>query len=310
MSSFRNISFVMPVLNEERHLAEAVASVYAQEVPGEMELVLCLGPSKDKTNEVARGLQQRFPHLQLTQIDVSNTSLALNTAIKKAKHEVVLRVDAHSKLGEGYAIRAIRVLNETQAANVGGVMVAQGVTSFEQAVAFAYNNRIGLGGGAYHVGAKPGPQDSVYLGVFDKSKLLKVGGFDANWIRGQDWELNLRLRDSGYLVWFDPDLKVTYRPRSSWLALAKQFFSTGTWRGALTRRSPADAAFRYWIPPLLVLSLLFVIPLWLYLIAIAFVATTAAGVSGRAKILLILVLPTMHLSWGLGFWLGFIRKAI
>lgn len=310
MANFRNISFVMPVLNEEQHLERAVASVFAQEVPGEMELVLCLGPSRDNTNLVATQLQSKFPALQLTELAIANTSSALNTAIAASRHEVVVRVDAHSELNADYVRQALEVLNWTDAANVGGVMVAEGTSDFEQAVAYGYNNRVGLGGGAYHVGAKPGPKESVYLGVFDKAKLLEVGGFDPKWIRGQDWELNKRLREHGHLVWFDPELKVTYRPRGSWKALARQFFATGLWRGALTRENPGDAAFRYWIPPLLVISLLFVLPLWLYLIAISAVALTASGIGGKSRLWLVVVLPTMHLSWGLGFWLGLIRKAI
>jgi succinoglycan biosynthesis protein ExoA len=306
----KNVSFVMPVLNEERYLKAAVESVMAQELPGEMELVLAIAPSQDKTLEIAKTLKKKFgSKLQLVNVDRANTSLQLNAAIAKARFEVVLRVDAHAELGSGYAATALEVLNATGAANVGGVMKAVGESDFQSAVAYGYNNRIGLGGGAYHVGAKAGPQESVYLGVFDKAKLLSVGGFDAKWVRGQDWELNQRLRAAGHQIWFDPRLEVTYRPRSSWKALAKQFFKTGQWRGMLTRENPGESAARYWVPPLLVLSLVFVLPLSLYLFAIAVLALASSAGSLRTKFWLIVVLPTMHLSWGLGFWLGFIRGA-
>ena len=310
MANHKNISFVMPVLNEERYLKSAVESVFAQEVPGESELVLALGPSSDKTNQIAEELQAVFgQRLQIVKVEIANTSAQLNAAIKASKHEVVVRVDAHSELSGNYAATAVEVLNQTDAANVGGVMKAVGESDFQIAVAYGYNHRIGLGGGAFHVGAEAGPKESVYLGVFDKKRLLEVGGFDARWVRGQDWELNQRLRAKGYRVWFDPRLEVTYRPRSSWKELAKQFFKTGQWRGILTRDNPGDSAFRYWVPPLLVSSLIFVFPLWVYLLAIAIAALAANGISGKVKLWLMLVLPTMHLAWGLGFWLGFIRGA-
>ena len=306
----KNVSFVMPVLNEERYLKAAVESVMAQELPGEMELVLAIAPGQDQTPEIAKSLKKKYgKKLQLVAVDQANTSLQLNAAIARAKFEVVLRVDAHAELGSDYAATAIEILNATGAANVGGVMKAVGESDFQSAVAYGYNNRIGVGGGAYHVGAKAGPQESVYLGVFDKKKLLSVGGFDPKWVRGQDWELNQRLRPAGHQVWFDPRLEVTYRPRSSWQALAKQFFKTGQWRGMLTRENPGQSAARYWVPPLLVLSLVFVFPLWLYLLAIAVVALTSKAGSLRTKLWLIVVLPTMHLSWGLGFWLGLIQGA-
>ena len=233
-----------------------------------------------------------------------STATGLNLAIEKAKYEVVIRVDAHSELSEAYAQTALDVLNETKAANVGGMMIAKGKSDFQSAVAYGYNNRIGLGGGAFHVGGAAGPADTVYLGCFRKEVLVELGGFSAKWKRGQDWELNKRIRDAGHQVWFDPRLKVNYFPRSSWEALAKQFFETGAWRGALTREAPTEAAFRYWIPPLLVAGSLLVWPFSLYLLGIAIAAALAEGISVKSKWWLLVVLPTMHFAWGIGFWKG------
>jgi succinoglycan biosynthesis protein ExoA len=306
----KDISFVMSVLNEEQYLEAAVRSVFDQDVPGERELVLALGPSGDSTNDVAKKLKRKYgTNLQLVNVARANTSAQLNAAIEKSKYSVVVRVDAHAELSSGYAATALSVLESTGAANVGGLMRAAGETDFQSAVAYGYNNRVGLGGGAFHVGAKAGPAESVYLGVFDKEKLLSVGGFDPKWVRGQDWELNQRLRAAGHQVWFDPRLEVIYRPRSSWQALAKQFFKTGIWRGSLTRDNPGQSAVRYWVPPMLVLSLVFVFPLWIYLGAIAIVAAGAKDLAANSKLWLMVVLPTMHLSWGAGFWLGLIREA-
>ena len=306
----KDISFVMPVLNEEQYLEAAVKSVFDQDVPGEMELVLALGPSSDSTNDVAKKLKRKYGvKLQLVSVPRANTSTQLNAAIEKSKYSVVVRVDAHSELSSGYAATGLEVLNATGAANVGGVMKAVGESDFQSAVAYGYNNKVGLGGGAFHVGAEAGPGESVYLGVFDKEKLLSVGGFDPKWVRGQDWELNQRLRAAGHVVWFDPRLEVIYRPRSSWQALAKQFFKTGIWRGSLTRDNPGQSAVRYWVPPMLVLSLVFVFPLWIYLGAIAIVAASAKDLAANSKLWLMVVLPTMHLCWGAGFWLGLIREA-
>ena len=53
------VSVIMPVRNEERHLAEAVGSVLGQDYPGELELVLAVGPSKDKTQQIAEQIGGR-----------------------------------------------------------------------------------------------------------------------------------------------------------------------------------------------------------------------------------------------------------
>ena len=303
------ISFVMPVRNEEKYLEEAVRAVLQQEFKGNTELVLAIGPSHDKTAEVAKALTKTYPQLKVVDNPDGGTATALNLAIAESKYKVVIRVDAHSTLPEGYAQLAHQILAETNAANVGGKMVAEGKTEFQRAVAYGYNNRIGLGGGAFHVGTKAGEADSVYLGCFQRSWLDKVGGFDPRWVRGQDWELNKRLREAGSQIWFDPRLTVTYYPRSSWQALAKQFFSTGVWRGALTREAPGESAARYWAPPMLVLASLFGLPFTLYLLVIAFAAMNAGELKPATRLWLMIVLPTMHFAWGLGFWWGLARGA-
>lgn len=307
LTELTRISFVMPVMNEEHYLARAVKSVLAQKTPGLSEIILALGPSTDKTNLVASGLARDYAQVKLVDSPTGLTSASLNLAIAQSSYEVVIRVDAHSELPDGYALLAVKILNDTGSANVGGRMSAIGESSFQKAVAFGYNNRIGLGGGSYHVGGKAGVAESVYLGCYRKSVLEELGGFSTKWVRGQDWELNQRILKAGYQVWFDPRLAVGYYPRRSWSALAKQFFTTGRWRGALTRSDVANSRLRYWLPPLLVVASLFWLPLWFYLLTIAFYAAGTTSLSWSSRFWLMLVLPTMHLSWGIGFWAGLIQ---
>jgi glycosyltransferase involved in cell wall biosynthesis len=299
----------MPVRNEEKYLASAVESVFAQAAPGKTELILALAPSSDKTRTIAEELQSKFKSLKIVDNPTGDTASGLNLAIAAASYDVVVRVDAHSQLTENYLTTALEVLSETGAANVGGRMHAVGGSPLQQAVAFGYNNRVGLGGGSFHVGGKAGAAETVYLGVFQKSWLQKVGGFDPKWVRGQDWELNQRIRAAGGVVWFDPRLVVNYFPRSSLSALARQFYQTGVWRGALTRQAPFQSSIRYWIPPLFVVAALFGFPLWLYLLFIGLIAFNAVELPNGVKLRVLLVLPTMHFSWGIGFWVGLIRGA-
>ena len=332
-----SVSFVMPVLNEERYLANAVESILQQQYSGEFEVILALGPSTDGTNKIAAELAEKHKndhHVVLVQNPSGTTSAGLNAAIKASNHDVIVRVDAHSKLAPTYTAQAVEILNETGAANVGGLMRAVGHTPFQSAVAWGYMNRIGLGGGAFHVGADAGPADSVYLGVFRRTALIASGGFDEKIIRGQDWELNLRLRQAGEVVWFDPRLEVEYHPRSSWPRLAKQFFDTGLWRGQLTRKSVRTSSPRYFAPPVLLkISLLSLVLgligeatgsatlklAWLALLGyfgiIALAAVTARPKSTAkyqvgTRLAVLLVLPTMHYFWGAGFIAGFLARSI
>lgn len=301
----RTVSFVMPALNEERYLEKAVVSVINQALPSghKLELIVALSKSRDKTARVARKLEKQYEELTLVSNKKGGTSAGLNLAIEQASGDVVIRVDAHSELPVDYASLGLEILSETGAANVGGRMVARGNTPFEKAVAWAYGSRFGIGGGSFHVGGKAGPVDSVYLGIFDKNKLIEVGGFDEGTVRGQDWELNLRLRQAGYTVWFDPRLEVTYKPRNSWAKLARQFYLTGKWRGKLARKGLQDQNLRYFAPPVLVFASLFVFPMVVYLFSIGLIALFAK-LSFGSKLRLFIVLPTMHYFWGFGFIIG------
>ena len=315
----------MPVLNEEQHLAAAVGGVLAQSYPGPLEVILAVGPSRDRTAELADELAAGDERLRVVPNPVGKTPHALNLGIAEARYDIVVRVDGHGELGEGYIARAVELLAETGAANVGGVMDAQGRTPFEQAVAYVYTSPFGLGGAAFHQGDVPaGPAETVFLGVFAKSELLAVGGFDESMHRAQDWELNYRLRSSGRLIWFSPELRVTYRPRSSLRALAKQMYDTGTWRREVVHRHSETASARYLAPPAAVvgigggtlagwlgvrtgsrlLRLGLLAPLG-YAAFLAWVTATAPStVSPAARRWLPVVTATTHLAWGTGFLVG------
>jgi succinoglycan biosynthesis protein ExoA len=324
MSQWPPVSVVIPVLNEERHLGEAVARVVEQDYPGELEVVLAIGPSRDRTRQIAEQLAAADPRITLVPNPTGKTPAGLNLAISHARHKIIVRVDGHGVLTPGYITRAVELLDETGADNVGGVMAAEGTTRFEQAVACAYRSRLGLGASTFHQGGKPGPADTVYLGVFQRTALERVGGFDETMHRAQDWELNYRIRKTGGLIYFSPDLSVTYRPRSTVAALAMQFFHTGQWRREVIRRHPETASKRYLAPPVAVVLLTLgtvagVIGLatgvgWLVFGFAAPLGYAAALVLGslmegrylpwRALFWMPLVCATMHIAWGLGFLVG------
>ena len=318
------VSVVMPVRNEARDLVESVEQILAQEYGGELEVVLAVAPSTDGTERIADELAAADPRVRVVANPVGRTPAGLNAAIGAARHDVIVRVDGHGILTPGYVTRAVQLLESTGAANVGGVMLAVGQSGFEQAVAHAYRSRVGLGSAQFHVGGEEGPADSVYLGVFRREVLEGLGGFDEHFHRAQDWELNHRIRSSGGVVWFSPDLGVTYRPRSSWVDLVQQFFHTGRWRREVIRQHPETVSPRYLAPPTVTAAVLVGTAAgvvgavtgapwlrwgWLAPLGYGTGVTVASQLgtqelSGRARAWLPMVLATIHLSWGSGFLFG------
>ena len=318
-NTFKAVTVMMPVRNEQAHLVSAVESVLAQNYPGKLEIILALGPSVDETERVAKELAAKHSNVKLIENPKGLTTVGLNLAISLSTSDVIVRVDAHSELAPGYIARGVEILEETGAVLVGGVMSAVGKTALQRAVAFGYGSRFGLGGGSYHVGGKAGEAESAYLGIFDAKALKAVGGYDEKIVRGEDWDLAQRLKAAGGKVWFSPELVVKYWPRSNVKALAWQFYSTGVWRGELTRRAPGKASIRYFIPPaallllvdLVILALVgaipqqaLIIPIALYLLVLSFASGTAKQLDVLDRLAVFVALPVMHLSWASGFWIG------
>lgn len=308
-----HVSVVMAVRNEARHLRQAVDSVLAQDYAGRLDVTVALAPSHDGTGEILAELGR---DARVTAVDnpSGRTAAGLNAAIAASSGAVVARVDGHAVLPPGYLRRAVELLDETGADNVGGIMAAEGVTPFERAVAAAMSSRFGTGDARFHYGGPAGAVDTVYLGVFRRSALERVGGFDDALVRTQDSELNLRIRQAGGTVWFSPELRVRYRPRGSLRALLRQYFEYGRWRRVVVRRHPGSLRSRQIAAPVTVVGCAvgMIVGLtgrrwgWLPLLGYGSAVLIATAVAGRAlplKVTLRLpaVFVAMHGAWGVGF---------
>ena len=311
-SGITGVSVVLPILNEERHLYESISAILAQDFSGDFEVILALGPSRDRTSEIASELAAKDSRVVLVENPTGRTASGLNAAIARAKYSIISRIDGHSEISPTYLRDAIAILNKSGAVNVGGIMAAVGKSKFEKAVATAMRSPLGVGSSRFHTGGIAGPADTVYLGTFQKSALLATGGYDERFTRAQDWELNFRLRKNGGTIWFDPSLVVTYRPRSTLKALAKQYFQYGTWRRAVSRSHSGSVNLRYLAPPTalvinalsiifgVIYSPIFLIPIATYLASIIF-GSLVIGKTMSDKLILPVVLLTMHMVWGAGY---------
>lgn len=269
-------------------------------------------PDDQETRAVLAG----FDDIQVVDNPVGSTPAALNAAIGRACGEVVVRCDAHSVLPTDYITVAVATLSATGADNVGGLQDPRGGSWLERAVALAMTSPIGSGGAAYRSGRQSGPTDTVYLGVFRRSTLERLGGFDETMIRNQDYELNWRIRDAGGTVWLEPRLVVGYRPRGSLGELWRQYFSYGAGKRRMLWLHPRSWRTRQLAAPSLVAGLLLagVLSPWtgpVPVLALAGVYAAALGVAtavavphGTPALGLPIVAATMHLAWGTGFLFG------
>jgi succinoglycan biosynthesis protein ExoA len=323
------VSVVMPVRNEERYIAESVGRILGQDYDGDLELVIAVGPSRDRTANVVRRLADRDPRIKVIDNPTGQIAAAINLALAASRHALVVRVDGHSMLPDGYIRTAVDTLRETGAVNVGGMMAAEGVTPFQQAVAWAMTSPFGVGAARNHTGGVAGPADTAYMGVFQRAAIEQVGGFNEEFEVAEDWELNHRIRKAGGLIWFQPAMRVTYRPRATVAELGIQYFRYGRWRRVVSRQHAGTINLRYLAPPAAaglvaagtlagvaglggltagaagawpeLLTIGFVLPLGYAALTLAIAGLAARRLPLRVAARVPLALATMHMSWGSGF---------
>ena len=317
-----NVSIIIPCYNEQATIGATLEAVYAQTFPrSEMEVVISDAMSEDRTREVIREFQQT--HLDLPVRIVDNTERvipsALNRAIESARGDIIVRMDAHSKPYPDYVENCVRALNEGHGANVGGVWeIRPGASTWTaEGIASAASHPLGAGDAAYRLKPEAGEVDTVPFGAFRKSLIAEIGAFDESLLTNEDYEFNVRVRRSGKQVWLDPRIRSVYFARSTFGALARQYWRYGFWKWRMLRRYPGTVRWRQAVPPVFVASILglllfsfwlparvlFLVELFLYA-AVLFGAGVLQAVR-RGKPALALGFPlavgTIHFSWGGGF---------
>lgn len=327
MTDTPGVSVFMTVINEGRHLAATLDAILDQDYEGPLDVAVACGPSTDGTREILDAYAADHPAVTVVDNPSGVTPAGLNAAIAVTTHEVLVRVDGHAVIPRDYVRTAVETLRRTGAVNVGGIMAAVGVTPVEKAIAAAMTSRLGVGDASFHVGGEEGPALSVYLGSFRREAIESVGGYDEEFVRAQDWELNLRLREAGGVVWFTPRMRVTYRPRRTFGELARQYRDYGRWRRAIVRSDPSTLSLRYLAPPLALVAVVLGLAgslvaagaaafgaaqWWWTLLGLVPVAgygfvvgvgglIAGAGLPWRTRLLVPRAIATMHAAWGWGF---------
>jgi glycosyltransferase involved in cell wall biosynthesis len=208
------VSIIVPCRNEERYIAACLSSVLAFTVPAgvEVEVFVMDGMSSDLTPRIVRRFAAADRRVRLRQNPGRLQSTALNLALREARGQWIMRLDAHSSYPPDYLIRCLETAERTGADNVGGVFDTQpGGASYQAAVVQALTtHRFGVGNAGYRLGEGEGPADTVPYGFFRREIFDRIGGFDERLVRAQDYELNRRIVRHGGTVWRNPAIRVIY----------------------------------------------------------------------------------------------------
>ena len=351
-------SVIIPTRNEEDYIEECINSLIDLSIPWDTEFIVVDGMSTDRTIEIVK---EKFSHLNLKILENPNLyqSYAMNIGIENSAStsEVIIRADAHSKYLQDHIEDCYKAFSKNPiwveyrkeieelsgAGNCGSVQCAVGTNFFTRIVADVMNSGYAMGGVQYRKIDMKYPleklyiqSDTAYLGCWEKSVLIELGGFDEEFQINEDYELNTRIRKSGRKVIVNKHSIVDYYVRSSMFGLIKQFFRYGLWKTKTLYVHPDSFKSRQLAPVLFVLFLIalgignFVLPNPYLLILDAL--SSVIGVFWLIMILLIwknsinnrtfkdpksdlvfsvFIIPfivlSMHISWGLGFLYGLTR---
>lgn len=317
------VSIIVPCYNEQATIHLLLESILKQTYPrASMEVVIADGLSEDQTRRAIASFQAEHADLFLRVVDNERRSIpsSLNLAIKASRGEIIVRLDAHSMPIPEYVARCVQDLENGCGNNVGGLWMIQpgGRDWMAESIAAAAAHPLGAGDALYRLKAKAGAVDTIPFGAFRRELIEEIGGFDETLLTNEDYEFNARIRQSGGVVWLDPEIRSTYIARRSLPELARQYWRYGFWKYRMLRRYPNTVRWRQALPPAFVTSLIgltflsiflplarFVLALQVlfYVLTLSVAGAILAGRQRKPLLLpgMVLAVTTMHISWGSGF---------
>lgn len=317
-TAFPPVTVAVPLRNEPAQFPALLDTLLRQTYPSQrLQILLLDGGSEDGTLGLAHEAAAAHAHISVYDNPGRSAAAALNLALKLAQGVYLVRIDARSRPAPDYVALAVRRLQEGTWAGVAGPQIAWGATWSAKVHAAVLNHPLGTGAPRYRGAAHPQESETLFLGVYNRRWLEKVGGWDEGFLANEDFELNARLREAGGRLLVDPALHIRYLARADLPSLAWQYARYGAWRVITWRRHPHSIRLRHLAPAILSLCLVLsaaILPwsFWpLLLLSVAYLSLVLAACLTLGLRLGPRALPrgmaafiSIHLTWGGAFWLA------
>jgi glycosyltransferase involved in cell wall biosynthesis len=321
-----NVSIIVPCRNEAKFIAKFLDSLLANDYPQtNLEVLVVDGMSDDGTRDIIKSYSERYGFINLLDNAKKITPTALNLGIRRAKGEVIMRMDVHSEYPTNYISGLLSALVETGADNVGALCITRPGkdTVLGGAIAVAFSHPFGVGNAYYRIGiSEPRWVDTVPFGCYRREVFDRIGLFDEELVRNQDDEFNLRLIKSGGKILLVPQIVFYYYARDSLRKVWQMHCQYGYFKPLVIRKVGGVLTIRQLIPGAFVAALGGLTVLapwsgWALLLDKILISTylfaslsaswiTAARTQARYGLVLPLVFSTMHFGYGYGYLKGVI----
>ena len=227
-----SVSIIVPTLNEENYIRDAISSLIPNCEGLNYELIVFDGGSSDRTVAIVEEMARGNPKIRLEANPARYQSAAVNRGAKLAKpdSDIIIRADSHAEYPPGFVAGLVREMKTRCVASVVVPMRTRGTGFLQRGIALAQNSRLGNGGALHRTANSSRYVDHGHHAAFDRRTFLAVGGYDESFTHNEDAELDIRLRDAGARIWLCSELAIGYFPRNSLGALARQYFNHGSGR--------------------------------------------------------------------------------
>jgi succinoglycan biosynthesis protein ExoA len=309
------VLIVIPTLNEARHIATVIAGLLPFAREADAPIVVADGGSDDGTQAIVSQISATEPRVRLLHNPGRLQADGINLAVQVhgADADWLIRIDAHSRYPQDYCATLMQEARATGADSVVVRMKAEGEDTLQDIIARTQNSRLGNGGAAHRNGGAGRWVEHGHHALFRLSAFRAVGGYAPGYSHNEDAEFDLRFTGAGYRIWLTSRTVVSYHPRATLPALAKQYYRFGRGRARTMQRHRirprARQAVLIALAPLAALALLFplapalALPFLTWaLVCLLAGALLAMGQRDGRLLASGAIAALMQLAWSVGFW--------
>jgi GT2 family glycosyltransferase len=251
-------------------------------------------------------------------------SVKRNIGVKNAKGKIIAFIDDDAYPEREWINKALKYLKFDQVGIVGGPNLTPKESSvLEKASGDIFSSFLGAGSFALRYSAKKSRvvNELPSCNLFVKKELFnKVNGFDTSLLTAEDAKLCFGVKKLGKKVVYAPDLIVYHHRRKLFLPHLKQVFIYGRDKAFLVKEDFSKDKLFYFFPSLFVIGLLIglILSFFSFYIKVTYLCVifiylildlvSSLKVSLKRAYLVFIGTILTHLSYGLGFIWGLLRK--
>lgn len=318
------VSLCVVAYNEERFINNLLNDLEAQTYPHNLtEIVLVDGLSTDKTKQLMLEYAQKatsFYNVQVLDNVKRIQAAGWNVAIKNAKSDVIIRIDAHTHIPPEFTEKNM-VLQEKGEYVTGGVRpcLIDNPTPWKETLLEVENSLFGSSIGGRRKGKDSRYVKTMFHAAYRKEVFDKAGFFNEELLRTEDNEMHYRIRESGYRLLCDSDIVSYQYARSNMKRMIKQKYGNGFWIGRTLWFCPGCVSVYHLVPMAFLFGILFttimaIISLWQFAAVMwgayflfslcSMISTICNRKANRFTVLMPFLFLILHISYGIGTIVG------